>query len=141
SMGTVRVDISTDGGLSFSDYGLTFAYMAGPSVSEVIPSIGSAYGGTRLRVHGARFLVHGSLECAFGYEERAATTKLVSSTLLECVMPAASQALTIGEEVPLHLTCGGRLCSIHKSVSVVYTQRLALHSIYPKRAFAGVASR
>jgi hypothetical protein len=88
---TVAFAVLFNGGLPFSGGGLTWTYVAVPTLSSVVPASGPAVASptTVVTVSGADFLdPTGQLQCRFGAGQLVAGT-LSSGTQVECAVPGS----------------------------------------------------
>ncbi|EKX41897.1 hypothetical protein GUITHDRAFT_141645 [Guillardia theta CCMP2712] len=109
-----------------------YLYFASPYVRSISPCIGSRSGGTLVHIAGTGFLLKG-VSCRFGNAtvdgDRA---RAITSTLVECVSPAAGE---IGMSM-VEVSFNG-VDYTTDEISFMYKEDLTIHKIMPTQGRAG----
>lgn len=85
STGFARVSL-LENGRNVSNFSAAFEYQEPASASRVVPTHGTAEGGTAVSIHGSGFLSARAMSCAFG--EVVIAARMVSARVIECITPA-----------------------------------------------------
>jgi hypothetical protein len=124
---TVRLDVSSNNGTSWSASYLTYSYERFVEVQNVNPSRGVVEGGTSVLVEGYRFkntTDAGTLKCKFGAS--VVDARYISETQLLCASPPRSAGV-----VDVEVTTNGYDYS-WTGIEYEYYQRMTVASIWPK---------
>jgi hypothetical protein len=93
----VLVEVTTDGGLTYSQDRMTYLFSESEVVTGISPTKGPDFGSTVVRVSGRGFQNVASLKCMFGVTAIAA--KWLSSEAVECVSPPKNAGLEVSVRV------------------------------------------
>ena len=93
----VMVEVTTDGGLSYSGNNVAYLYSELEVVTSISPSKGPDLGSTVVRVSGSGFRNFASLSCMFGVTVISA--KWLSEDAVECVTPPKNAGLEVSVRV------------------------------------------
>ncbi|MGB1602117.1 MAG: IPT/TIG domain-containing protein, partial [Promethearchaeia archaeon] len=93
----VFVEVTTNGGSTYSQNLATYLYSDAEVVTSISPSQGPDIGSTHVRVKGRGFSNFASLSCMFGVT--VVSAKWLSSDTIECLSPPKSAGLEVSVRV------------------------------------------
>ena len=93
----VSVEVTTDGGLTYSHDRVAYLYTGLEVVTSISPSKGPDFGSTVVRVSGRGFQNVASLSCMFGVTVISA--KWLSPEAVECISPPKNAGLEVSVRV------------------------------------------
>jgi len=93
----VFIEVTTDGGLTYSQNSIVYLYSGLEIVTTISPSRGPDFGSTAVRVSGRGFRNFPSLSCMFGVT--AVSAQWLSSDAVQCVTPPKNAGLEVSVRV------------------------------------------
>ena len=130
--GYENISISVNG-IDFVETGLTFAYIATPTIQYSIPSSGSDIGGSLIFIHGSSYGPRDiQYYCEFGSKEFITPAQREASLAAKDRVSCRTPSHILGE-VELRLCSNNQFCS--ESITYVYNPQEMLESIFPVSCF------